>query len=282
MAAGGDAPRRVLKTVVNEESAARPARRVTDSEPIRGPLAISIGAHAVVVAVVLFGPAAWISGLSGQVHAEPDVVMAISLGGPEGPGEGGQTALGGRPIQEILTLEEARRPQWIQPPAPAPPPMTVPVAGAGRRPEPETPVETVPEEARGRTPTRGPELLEGTAMADTGVEGIGIGLSGGGLGGSDGELDLANFCCPEYLSTMLQLIRRQWDANQQVPGVSVVRFTIQRDGAVDAVGVDRSSGYLALDMSAQRAILLTSQLPPLPGAFTEPSLTVRLTFEYRR
>ena len=75
----------------------------------------------------------------------------------------------------------------------------------------------------------------GSTTADTGVEGIGIGLSGGGLGGSDGELDLANFCCPEYLSTMLQLIPRQWDANHQVP-----------------------------------------------GALSEPSLTVRLTFEYRR
>lgn len=268
--------------MANEGSSAELlAQRAADTEPIRGPLALSIGAHAVALAVMLLGPGSWLGGLSGQGSEEPDVVMAIRLGGPEGPGEGGQTALGGRPIQEILTLEEARRPQWIQPPSPSPPPMTIPVADA-RRPEPETPVETVPDEARGNTPTRGPELLEGSTMADTGVEGIGIGLSGGGLGGSDGELDLANFCCPEYLSTMLQVIRRQWDSNQQVPGVSVVRFTIQRDGAVAAVAVDRSSGYLALDMSAQRAILLTSQLPPLPSAFSEPSLTVRLTFEYRR
>ena len=268
--------------MVNEQSAARPVRRAADDEPMRGPLAISIGAHAVAIMVILFGPASWIGGLSGHGNAEPDVVMAIRLGGPEGPGEGGQTALGGRPIQEILTLEEARRPQWIQPPTPTPPQMTIPVPDARRRPEPETPVETVPDEARGRTPTRGPELLEGSTMADTGVEGIGIGLSGGGLGGNDADLDLANFCCPDYLSTMLQLIRRQWDSNQQVPGVSVVRFTIERDGGVGAVAVDRSSGFLALDMSAQRAILMTSQLPPLPGAFTEPSLTVRLTFEYQR
>lgn len=253
-----------------------------DTERIRGPLAISAGAHLAALAVMLLGPGSWLGGLGSQAAEEPDVVMAIRLGGPEGPGEGGETPLGGRPIQQILPLEEARRPLWIQPPTPAPPEMTVPTEDARRRPEPETEVDTVPEEARGRTPTRGPELLDGSTMADTGVEGIGIGLSGGGLGGSDGALDLANFCCPEYLSTMLQLIRRQWDANQQVPGVSVVRFTIQRDGAVGGVAVDHSSGYLALDMSAQRAILLTSQLPPLPGAFTEPSLTVRLTFEYRR
>ena len=259
-----------------------PAARAKDAEGIRGPLAISAGAHVAALAVMLLGPSSWLGGLGSPAAEEPDVVMAIRLGGPEGPGEGGETPLGGRPIQQILPLEEARRPLWIQPPTPAPPEMTVPTEDARRRPEPETEVDTVPEEARGRTPTRGPELLDGSTMADTGVEGIGIGLSGGGLGGSDGELDLANFCCPEYLSTMLQLIRRQWDANQQVPGVSVVRFTIRRDGAVGGVAVDHSSGYLALDMSAQRAVLLTSQLPPLPGAFTEPSLTVRLTFEYRR
>ena len=46
--------------------------------------------------------------------------------------------------------------------------MTMPVKAeevVTRRPEPETEVETAPDEARGRTPTRGPELLEGTAMA---------------------------------------------------------------------------------------------------------------------
>ena len=251
-------------------------------ERLRGPLAVSLGAHVAAFAALLLGPASWFTALGDAASETPDVVMAIRLGGPEGPGEGGQTPLGGRPVQEVLPLAEARRPQWIQPPTPVRPSMVIPDPDARRRPEPETPVETTPEEARGRTPTRGPELLEGSTMADTGVDGIGIGLSGGGLGGSDSELDLANFCCPEYLSTMLQVIRRQWDANQQVPGMSVVRFTIQRDGRVDAVAVDRTSGYLALDMSAQRAVLLTAQLPPLPAAFAEPNLTVRLTFEYRR
>ncbi len=227
-----------------------------------------------------FGPGSW---LSGEENAVPESVMSIRLGGPEGPGEGGLTPLGGRPIQEVLSLEEARRPQWIQPPTPTPPKMTLPVEEAeAPRLEPETEVETVPEEARGRTPTRGPELLEGSAMADTGAQGIGVGLSGGGLGGSGGELSLSDFCCPEYLATMVQLIRQRWDANQQVPGVAVVRFSIQRSGDIDDVAVDRSSGYFALDMSAQRAILLARQLPPLPSAFAENSLTVRLTFEYRR
>ena len=253
--------------------------RTREPEGFRRTLAVSAGVHLIALAALAFGPVSW---LSGEENAVPESVMLIRLGGAEGPGEGGLTPLGARPIQEVLTLEEARRPQWIQPPTPTPPKMTMPVEEAAPRPEPETEVETVPEEARGRTPTRGPELLEGSAMADTGARGIGVGLSGGGLGGSGGELSLADFCCPEYLATMVQLIRQRWDSNQQVPGVAVVRFTIQRSGAIGDVAVDRSSGYFALDMSAQRAILLVRLLPPLPSAFTENTLTVRLTFEYRR
>jgi hypothetical protein len=48
------------------------------------------------------------------------------------------------------------------------------------------------------------------------------------------------------------------------------------------VELEKSSGYAALDLTAQRALLLTKQLPPLPAAFTEPSLTVHLYFDYQR
>ena len=65
---------------------------------------------------------------------------------------------------------------------------------------------------------------------------------------------------------MIELIRRQWDSNQQVPGSTVVRFTIQRSGAIEEVAVDRESGYFALDMSAQRAILFDSPTPTLAGS----------------
>ena len=72
----------------------------------------------------------------------------------------------------------------------------VPVEDAPRV-EPESEVETAPDEARGRQLTRGPQLQEGNAMSDTGTDGIGVGLSAGGLGGSGAELSLSDFCCPE-------------------------------------------------------------------------------------
>ena len=81
---------------------------------------------------------------------------------------------------------------------------------------------------------------------------------------------------------MTSLIRQRWNSNQETSGAAVVKFTVHRDGRIDAVDVTRSSGFIALDQSARRAILLTRELPPLPRSFMEDSLTVRLTFEYRR
>ena len=265
-----------MQEATSELLAARSGRH----DELRRTAVVSAAGHVVFIAAMLLAPAGWLADPAND--PDPDV-MTIRLGGPEGPGEGGLTALGGRPIQEIVPLPEIRRPQWIQPPTAAPPKMILPVPEAvpARRPEPEVEVDTAPDEARGRTPTRGAEAREGLAMADTGVEGPGVGLSGGGLGGDGAELDVGDFCCPRYLSTMIELIRRRWDRNQRVPGSVVVRFTVGRNGAIGSVGVDRSSGYLALDMSAQRAILLTRALPPLPSAHPDDDLPVRLTFEYQ-
>ena len=79
---------------------------------------------------------------------------------------------------------------------------------------------------------------------------------------------------------MIDLIQRNWNNQQQVTGETIVRFTIQRDGSLVDVGVIRTSRYVALDLASQRAVLLTAQLPALPSAFSEDSLTVRLVFQY--
>ena len=255
--------------------------RAANPDGLKQTVTVSLVIHALVIIALLFSPDSWLSGEANDAALD---IMTLRLGGPEGPGEGGLTPLGSRPIQEIVPLQDARRPQWIQPPTPTPPKMILPVPAeeARTRPEPETDVQTTPDEARGRTPTRGSELREGRAMAESGVEGMGIGLSAGGLGGSGTELDVGDFCCPSYLATMLELIRRRWDNNQQVPGMSIVRFTIQRDGSLTDVGLHQGSGQVALDLSAQRAVILTRAIQPLPSAFPGTDLTVRLTFEYRQ
>ena len=266
----------MIRGVVREAASQVLSERARSGEGLRRPLAYSAGVHIIGFIVLLVGPGSWLGG----ADAEVGNVINIRLGGAAGPGEGGLTPMGGQPVQEVVPLSEARRPQWEQPPADTAPELVVPMDDAPRL-EPESEVDTAPDEARGRRLRRGPQLQEGTAMADTGVSGMGVGLSTGGLGGNGAELNLSDFCCPEYLSNMLSMIRQRWDPNQQATGATVVRFTIQEDGVIDGVTVERSSGYLALDQSARRAILLTQQIPRLPSAFTEDSLTVWLTFEYR-
>jgi TonB family protein len=250
--------------------------RAQDGDGLRKTLIFSFVAHVACVAAMFAAPDSW----GGATAYEP-ASMTIRLGGADAPGEGGLTSLGALPIQQVIPLTELRRPQWIQPPADILPQNIVPIPEAPRA-EPESEVTTAPTESRGRRLTSGPRLQDGNAMSETGAEGIGVGLSAGGLGGDGSELSLSDFCCPEYLSTMVSLIRQRWNSNQETSGAAVVSFTVHRDGRIDSVDITRSSGFIALDQSARRAILLTRELPPLPRSFMENSLTVRLTFEYRR
>jgi outer membrane biosynthesis protein TonB len=116
---------------------------------------------------------------------------------------------------------------------------------------------------------------------ETGARGQGFGLSTGGSGGSGVQLDVANFCCPEYIEQMVTLIQRNWQANQGVVGATLMKFTITRTGLIQGIMVERPSGFVALDLAAERALLVT-RLPELPLQFPNPTLTVHITFAYQR
>lgn len=234
----------------------------------------SVLAHVALVAVVALAP--WWLGT--ETAADDTPVMTISLGGPPGPRDGGMTAMGGRPIQTVPTeMKKAIEP--VRPPAAKAPEMIEPLKNAPKKSEAK--VQQTPKDAKSRTPTKGPEVRPGSAIAETGGRGQGFGLSQGGFGAGS-YLDVANFCCPEYLATMTNLIDRNWESRQQAAGTTVMKFTIQRNGQLANIEIERSSGYAALDLMARRALILTGKLPPLPAAFTETSLTVHLFFEYQR
>ena len=80
---------------------------------------------------------------------------------------------------------------------------------------------------------------------------------------------------------MIDLIRGNWNQRQRVPGEVKMKFTVQRDGLITDVERETTSGYLALDHSAQRALRLTDRLPPLPFGFSDNDLTVHLNFQYQ-
>jgi TonB family protein len=234
-------------------------------------LTVSIALHVSLLVALAVIPREWRTSI--VRHEAP---MMISLGGPAGPNTGGMTPISGRPIQEVAP--PMAKPQPVAPPAAKPPEMVMPQEKAPKTRT--TPAAKAVPEAHGRTPTRGAEVRPGTAVAETGAQGAGFGLQAGGGSGTGGYLDVGNFCCPEYLETMRQLIQQNWNSQQAVSGHVQMKFTIRRDGTLVDIEQEQSSGYFALDAAAQRALLLTKRLPPLPNAFTEDHLTVHLVFQY--
>jgi len=92
------------------------------------------------------------------------------------------------------------------------------------------------------------------------------------------ELEVTNFCCPEYLERLRVAIERAWDRNQGV-GVTTMRFRILRDGTIDMVSIFTSSGNQTHDAAAARAIAQVQNVQPLPAAFPDSSLALRMRFE---
>ena len=254
--------------------------RAREPRSMRPMVAASIALHVLALALLLVRPDPFTSENEDAARS----LMTISLGNGDGPDAGGMRALGARPVQRTAPQPEPLRAP--QAPAARTPEMVLPSRVVkpkpGAKPAPERPaVRQAPEEATGRTPTTGLEERFGSAMAQTGGYEFGSGLTSGG-GGTGGYLDVGNFCCPDYLITMRRLIQANWNARQGVDGSVVVKFVIQRDGRLTDIKVEERTGLPALDLTAERAIVMTRQLPPLPAQFPDRSLTVHLRFNYRR
>lgn len=248
-------------------------RSHVDDRMTRMVLVSSIAHVGLLIGLVLL-PAEW-------KHPDPNVaIMTITLGGSPGPRTGGMTPIAGRAVQEVAPPQS--KPVPAAPPAAKPPEMVLPQEKPQARNTPAPRVEKPVDQAKARKPAFGTEIQEGSARVETGGRGNNFGLTTGGGAGTGGYLDVGNFCCPEYLQTMLQLIQKNWNAQQSVSGMAQVKFTIQRSGTLTDVELEKPSGYFALDREAQRAVLVTRTLPPLPRQFTEDHLTVHLIFQYQR
>jgi TonB family protein len=251
------------------------AQRAQDTERLTPLLGWSAVAHVVLTLLIVVVPADWL----GSISTEPEVIMQISLGGAVGPRDGGLATQGGRPIQEARPVDVKKTIEPVRAPAAKAPEMVEPTKTAPKKLTPAAKVAA--KDPRSRTPTKGEKVEQGSAVAQTAGRGQGFGLSSGG-GGTGGYLDVANFCCPDYLATMLDLINRNWNSKQGADGTTLVKFVIERDGRITGVQIEKSSGVAALDYFSQRSLALTRQLPPLPAAYVGERLPVHLYMDYVR
>jgi protein TonB len=244
-------------------------------------ITVSTAAHALLIGGLLFAP----HGLFNNRATPRRSSMTITLGaGSAGPAVGGLTALGGRPVQVQTPPDDPPKREALRPPAAKAPEMTVPVKNAKpvKAAAPPAIVKQAPDEARGRTPTRGERVSEGSAVAETRARGQGFGLASGGGSGTGATLDVGDFCCPDYIVQMSERIRSNWDNHADASVLVGLHFVIERDGRLTQVAVERSSGNPLLDLAARRAVEITRQLAPLPPSYPNPNLGVHLNFQYER
>jgi len=236
-------------------------------------LSVSVFAHIVVFSLIAAAPVIWPTG-----KTAPPIVMNISLGGTPGPKSGGMTTIGGRKIEAGAPAAEPKAERVALPAPKAEPAMVLPDPKLKPRPAPkETPTaKDLPGKGRGF------ETQSGSTTVETGVKGVGFGLSTTGGGGSGSYLDTKDFCCPAYLQDMLDRIRANWNQQVQTSGINLMKFTILRNGQLSEIKLEQSSNVYALDAASQRALALTQRVGPLPAAFPDDHLTVHLTFEYQR
>ncbi|MEZ5290120.1 MAG: TonB family protein [Vicinamibacterales bacterium] len=240
-------------------------------------LGASLAAHLVLATAVFLIPAAWM----GLQTAREEPVMTVSLAGPSGPAAGGRQAESAQAVQSVAPPAPRREP--VAPPTAKTPEMVEPTKAPPRK-TPVPPVKQAPADAPTRvTPSKGAEVQQGDALANTGsTSRVPFGGTASGSGGTGARFDVGDFCCPQYLATMQDRILRNWESKQQTLGTTILSFTVQRDGRLTDIAVERSSGNATLDFIATRALRLTQRIPPLPPEYTNQSLAVRLTFEYQR
>jgi protein TonB len=90
-----------------------------------------------------------------------------------------------------------------------------------------------------------------------------------------------------YVDLLKQRVAQKWNTGDVDPRIrsappAIVTFTIRRDGSIGSVRLAQTSGNLALDLSAQRAIADASPFPPLPAAFDKNDVSIEFWFELKR
>jgi TonB family protein len=188
--------------------------------------------------------------------------------------------IGGRSIQAAQPSAEPTVVRNVFPTPQAPPKMVLP--DPKQKPRAPARSNATSKDPLGTARGREFETQLGTARADTGAKGQGFGLSSSGGGGGGSRLDTKDFCCPEYVTDMLNRIRSNWNQQQQAAGVVLMQFTIARNGQLTNIQVEVSSGNPLLDMASQRALMTTKSIAPLPAAFPDSQLPVHLEFRYER
>jgi TonB family protein len=241
----------------------------------------SAGLHLVLAAGLWIGPKG--------APAEPEVKVtwvtlpaAGGVSGGSGPMEEGEQGERLRRVEEVAPKSQEKAGLEKAPDALGLKAPKAPVKGTN--PDPAS-TGTSPLAAKGKNPEKNPTI---GAAGRGGGSGIGEGSPVPGLktstgthGGTGlvGQLD-GTFPFPWYLQYVQDTLTNNWGRMTSAQGRVGVYFRIRRDGRIEGLRVETSSGNGALDQSAELAVKRVNRLNPLPDGFEGDSLGVRFWFTY--
>jgi len=244
-------------------------------------LALSLGFHGLVAAVIVYSPAS--SGPAENPKVTWVTLPAMAAAGPAG---------GSAVMEEGKQGERQRRVEEVAPRTTEKAGVVTPntfgekptPAAKGTNPDPAS-LGKAPVAAKGQNPTSSP--VPGAAGSGDG-SGVGVGSGIPGLkatsgvsGGSGlvGDID-SDFPFLWYLQQTQNQITGNWNRISSGQGRVQIYFRIKRDGSLEAIRIELPSGNANLDQSALLAVKRSDPLPRLPDGFEGPSLGVRFWFTY--
>jgi len=264
---------------------------------------LSVIFHISLFALAFYGPAWPMAPKKGETVYYVDFFQVPGGGAGDGKpaggspaGPAGQTSTGG--LKDLTVREEA---------------TAVPDSGlsypdkskkeqketkkADKKKKEEDKLISVVRKETGRTPAQPGATRTGTGnVSDSSIR-IGTGTGSGtgpgtgtGSGFGDGWGDGGpggNFPYAYYIDTLKNKVSNSWYKSLASPGlrgkfVAIVCFKIMRNGRVDEVKLEQTSGISALDLSAQRAVRDASPFPPLPYDFPYSYLGVHFEFAWEK
>jgi periplasmic protein TonB len=131
------------------------------------------------------------------------------------------------------------------------------------------------------TPLRDPKPNQVYSSTGQAVNSPMFSQAAGGGGVGSGSKSPFGYRFAWYEQLLRDTVARNWrsqELDSNIRNRVAVTFDIMRDGNIRNVRVSTSSGNFALDQSAQRAILMSNPLRPLPPEFERDVATIEFWF----
>lgn len=239
---------------------------------MRVPLIISICFHACAIVALMF-----LFHSSPRVHL-PERVYSVMLLNSHAGSRGSKAAGASKNVTKVEMTKALAKAELKRKPVKTAPKVAVP-----KKPAKKTSEALAKEEAKAREEAKAKEEAKAREQEGTSTAEKSQGMTTGS-GTSDGagiSVDAAQFPFGYFLSAIEHRVSDHWYNPSSQPGsglTCVVYFRLMRDGTVQDVRGETSSGNEYFDRSALRAVKSASPFPPLPRGFQDEFLGIHFTF----